>query len=443
MTGVRGARGVRRAGAGRLAPVVLLAVCGGMACGGGGCGDAGSGSGEKTAAAEMAPVPAPEDLAMECVVPTPDASWEKARAQVGGPAAFLPRSIGGLVASTLHFPIGVAEAIDGRVPAVCAGTLAKDGSGGRGVLGVHLRWPDRLLDGLTRGDKARFDATTDGGTGIRILKARDAADSILAAGVFGHYLLIAVRDEDLTALGPYVARTMPVRAKEFPATGVRIAGAPEPPAIDFLARVPEAAMAGGVGAVAQRAFTTARERLATSFAGPMPFAGAFEGALALVPHLGGAEVRVVLDGRSTRVEISAGVRKGDAEARVRALQGGDVAPLLAMPRDTLAGLLVRRTPASPFAARGARRAGRQRGWGGGAIDDGERFRGACRLGKRHLRGGDGSGGDGCGGGGGCGRGRRRGRATPGGSAGTDGVGGRGCGGGSRAWWSWIWRRRSA
>ncbi|MEZ4295468.1 MAG: hypothetical protein R3B70_10875 [Polyangiaceae bacterium] len=257
---------------------------------------------------------------------------------------------------------------------------------GRGVFGVHLRWPDRLLDGLTRGDKARFDATTDGGTGVKILKARDPADAILAAGVLGHYLLIATRAEDLTALGPYVARTMPVRAKEFPATGVRIAGAPEPPAIDFLARVPEAAMAGGVGALAQRAFTTARERLATSFAGPMPFAGAFEGALALVPHLGGAEVRVVLDGRSTRVEISAGVRKGDAEARVRALQGATWRRCSDAARYAR-GAAERRTPASPFAAPGARRAGRQARMGLGAIGDGERLRGACRLGKRHLCGG--------------------------------------------------------
>ena len=309
------------------------------------CGDSPPSGGAAVAGTvELPPLPPPPDLALECVLPTPDASWEKARAQIGGAASFLPRTMGGLVTVLLHFPIAVSESIDGRVPAVCAASFSNDGAA-RGVLGVHLRWPDRLVDGLTKGQEARFEAKVDPATQITVLAARDPKDATLPSGVLGNYLLIAARPEDLTALGPYAARTMPGRAKDFPTAGVRVAGAPVPPPVDLMARVPPSAMAGAIAAAASRAWTTLSERATAVLPPPLPFAGAANDALALLPHLDGAELRVAIGGRGLRIEATAPVRKGaDAEAKVRAFSAGDAAPLLAMPKDTLAGVLVRRMP---------------------------------------------------------------------------------------------------
>ena len=317
------------------------------------CSDSGPSGAASSGPAALPALPPPPDLAIECVLPTPDASWEKARAQIGGAAAFLPKSAGGLVAVTLHFPIAVSEAIDGRSPAVCAATLAAGDAAPRFVTGVHLRWPDRLLDGLTKGADARFEVATDPATRIEILKARDPKDAVMAAGVSGNYLLLAARPEDLTALGPYVARTMPSRAKDFPTAGVRLPGTAAPgaaapggaPAADFLARVPPAAMGGPIAAAAARAWSGLTERLAGKLPIPVLDAETGKAALALLPDLDGADVRVTLDERSTRVEASAPLRPGSpGDARARALAAGDVTPLLALPKDTLAALLLRRAP---------------------------------------------------------------------------------------------------
>ncbi len=327
----------RRASA-ALAALVLAATA---------CGDGSSSSGAaQGASAAEAPAPAaPEDLAFECVLPAPDATWAKARAEIGGAAAFLPSTAGGLVAVTLHFPLAVSEAIDGRVPAVCAATLAKDAGAPRGVLGVHLRWPDRLLDGLTKGEGARFTARTDAATQIQLIEARDPKDGTIASGVLGNYLLLAARAEDLIALGPYVARAMPARAKDFPTAGVRIAGAKEEAPIDLVARVPGAALRGPIAAAGARAWADLAARIASTLPVPLPFVDDAGAALAVLPDLESAEIRVTLGERTTRLEATGLLRKGSAgEVAARALAVGDAGPLLVLPKETLAAAFARRLP---------------------------------------------------------------------------------------------------
>jgi hypothetical protein len=326
---------VRRVGA----AVALAGALG--ACGGGSSGS-GAPSGEAAAAA-LAPVPAPADLALECVLPVPDATWSKTRAEVGGAAAFLPTTAGGLVAVSLRFPLALSESIDGRVPAVCAATLAKDGSDAHAVIGVHLRWPDRLVDGLTKGSEARFTARNDPATHIDVLEPRDAKDASYATGVLGNYLLIASRAEDLAALGPYVARTMPGHAKDFPTGGVRIAGVAEQPPLDLVARLLPAA-SGAVAAMGGRAWSLLGERALSKLPVPFPFGDDAAAALAVLPDVDGAELRVTIGDHATVVEATAPLRKGSAgDKAARALGVGDAAPLLSLPKDTLAAALFRRT----------------------------------------------------------------------------------------------------
>ncbi len=339
--------GVAHGSATRAASWMLVAIAL-SACGDG---SSGSGSGSSSAIVEPPPPPAPADLALECVLPAPDATWAKTRAEIGGAAAFLPTTAGGLVAVSLHFPLAVSEAIDGRVPAVCAATLAKDADAPHGVLGVHLRWPDRLVDGLTKGAEARFTARTDAGTQIQILEARDPKDATIASGVLGNYLLIAARAEDLIALGPYVARAMPARAKDFPTAGVRIAGAKEEAPIDLVARVPGEALRGPIAAMGTRAWATFAQRIASMLPVPLPFTEDAGAALALMPDLEGAELRVTIGERTTRVEARAPLRRGSAgDAAARTLAAGDAAPLLALPKETLAAAFARRTPGAPGSA---------------------------------------------------------------------------------------------
>lgn len=324
----------------------------GLACAIAGCGDSSAGSGSSAAPPPLPTVAAPSDLAMECVLPQPDATWTKTRNGIGGMAAFLPTTAGGLVAVSLRFPLALSEAIDGRVAAVCAATLAKDSDVARGVLGVHLRWPDRLIDGLTKGAEAKFSARTAAASMV-VLEAKDPKDATSAIGVMDNYLLIAGRAEDLAALGPYVARTMPSKAKEFPTAGVRIAGAKEEAPIDLVARVPAAALGGPIAASGKRMWSVLAERMADKLPVPISFAGDADAALAVLPDLEGAELRVTIGDASTRIEATAPVRKGSAgDATTRGIAAGDAAPLLALPRDTLAGAFFRRIAGAPSAAPG-------------------------------------------------------------------------------------------
>ncbi|HVY47852.1 MAG TPA: hypothetical protein VHB21_18320, partial [Minicystis sp.] len=155
------------------------------------------------------PVPAPEGLLANGFLPTPERTWGRARAAIGGPAAFFPQSFGGLVATALGLPITAASEIDGDVPALAAISAPPGGAGkARFVAGVHVKVGDRLLDQLTRGDAARFSSTTDGATHIALLTPKTGGKST-ALGLLGNWLLVSSKKDDLLALGPYVARTMP------------------------------------------------------------------------------------------------------------------------------------------------------------------------------------------------------------------------------------------
>ncbi len=85
-----------------------------------GCSSSSSGPDGGTAEAPLTPVPAPEGLLATGFVPTPDATWARARAAIGGPSAFFPQSFGGLAATGLGLPITVAGEIDGDVPVLAA-----------------------------------------------------------------------------------------------------------------------------------------------------------------------------------------------------------------------------------------------------------------------------------------------------------------------------------
>ncbi|WP_437725724.1 hypothetical protein [Sorangium sp. So ce861] len=277
------------------------------------------------------PVPTPAGLIAEAFLPTPDATWAKVRALVGGSAALLPGSVGALAASLLGLPIAVASEIDGNVPALGVAVDAPDRPRPRAALGLHVKDGARLIDQLTRGEGARFRATPDAATSIARLEPLQGVSPV-ALGVLGNYLLVAETPGDLTALGPYVARTMPQA---------------QVPKEDLAIELPRHALEGPVLRAARSAWDRARGPEGALAATAVPLAPMVEGALAVLGDLERARLTLTLD-ESAHLRASGTPKPGGGPASKASaeLAVGDVTPLLDLPADALVGILVRDRAAS-------------------------------------------------------------------------------------------------
>lgn len=279
----------------------------------------------------LSPVPAPAGLIAEAFLPTPDATWARVRALVGGPAALLPGSAGALAASLLGLPIAVASEIDGNVPVLGAAVEAPGQPRPRAALGIHVKDGGRLIDQLTRGEGARFRAKPDAATSIALLEPLQGTSPV-ALGVLGNYLLVAESPGDLTTLGPYVARTMPQA---------------QVPKEDLAIEIPRPAIEGPVLRAARSAWDRARGPDGAPAATAVPLAPMVEGALAVLGDLERARVTLVLD-ENAHLRVSGTPKAGGGPASKAStdLAVGDVTPLLDLPADALAGILVRDRAAS-------------------------------------------------------------------------------------------------
>jgi hypothetical protein len=322
-----------RAAFGLVVPVVF-----GSSLGLGGC--ATKAPQEVAAAAEdLSPLPAPEGHLADLFVPAPEATWTKARALVGGPAAFFPQSFGALAATLLKLPVAVAAEIDGAVP-VLGASLKKGPAPVQAAIGIHVKAGGRFVDQLTKGPEARFTGKLDEASRITVLTTKsDTPGAVpqVAMGVLGNYLLIALNAVDLAAVGPYVARTLPSR----PA-----------PREDVAIEVPEAALSGPVLAEAQRSWDNTRKGL-DQLGAPvlLPVASTVEMLLGVLAD--SKQARFTLDladtavhGRMTMTPKPGG---GAATKAIDEMAVGDLAPILDLPASALMGMLWR----EPAAVRAA------------------------------------------------------------------------------------------
>ncbi|WP_437336292.1 hypothetical protein [Sorangium sp. So ce394] len=307
----------------------LLALLLGLSAGALGCKS--RGAPDDAGVQGPSPVPAPAGLIAEAFLPTPDATWAKVRALLGGSAALLPGSVGALAASLLGLPIAVASEIDGNVPALGVAVDAPDRPRPRAALGLHVKDGARLIDQLTRGEGARFRATPDAATSIALLEPLQGASPV-ALGVLGNYLLVAETPGDLTALGPYVARTMPQA---------------QVPKEDLAIELPRHALEGPVLRAARSAWDRARGPDGAPAATAVPLAPMVEGALAVLGDLERARLTLTLD-ESAHLRASGTPKPGGGPASKASadLAVGDVTPLLDLPADALVGILVRDRAAS-------------------------------------------------------------------------------------------------
>lgn len=296
----------------------------------------GSGAGSAKTAEPLTPVPAPAGLIGDLFVPQPAAAWGKARAAVGGPAIFLPQSFGGLAATLAGLPITMAPEIDEAVPLV--GAAVRQGKGPlQAVVGVHVKQGDRFVDQLTRGEGARFNATVDAPSRVTILVEKVSPGAAqVALGVLGNYLLIAQKPADLTAVGPYVVRTLPTR----PAA----AGQAAKPQEDVIVELPEAALAGPVS----DAVRELRGRSEGAAAALVPVSGMLDQLLALLGDAAAARVTVGFDPATVHARAAVTPKPGGGPGGklVAEMAVGDAKPLLDLPDSTSLGVLWRESAAA-------------------------------------------------------------------------------------------------
>ena len=290
-------------------------------------------------AEDLSPIPAPEGHLADLFVPAPDAMWTKARALVGGPAAFFPQSFGALAATLLKLPVAVAAEIDGAVPVIGA-SLKKAPAPAQAAIGIHVKAGGRFVDQLTKGPDARFLGKLDETSRITVLTTKsDTPGAVpqVAMGVLGNYLLIALNAADLAAVGPYVVRTL----------------APRPaPKEDVAVEMPEAALSGPVLAEARRSWETTRAGL-DRIGAPvlLPVAGTVEMLLDVLAD--SKQARLTLDLAETavhaRMTMTPKPGGGAATKAIEEMAVGDLAPILDLPASALLGMLWR----EPAAVRAA------------------------------------------------------------------------------------------
>ena len=321
----------------RAALSLVLPICLGASAGVAGCSKAAPI--EAAAVVEdLSPIPAPTGHLADLFLPAPDATWTKARALVGGPAAFFPQSFGAFAATALKLPVAVAAEIDGAVP-VLGAALKRGAEPAQVAVGIHVKAGGRFLDQLTKGPESRFAGKLDEASRITLLTLKSetpGADPGVVMGVLGNYLLVAFHAADLIAAGPYIVRTLPSR----PA-----------PKEDLVVEMPEAALSGPVLVEAQRSWVSTRQDLDKLGAPILPVAGTVDMLLGVLADSKQARLALDLEATAVHARVTMTPKAGDGAAS-RALADmavGDLAPILDLPGSSLLGM-VWREPAAVRAA---------------------------------------------------------------------------------------------
>jgi hypothetical protein len=277
-------------------------------------------------AEDLSPVKAPDGLLADLVLPAPDATWAKARAIVGGPAAFMPQGFGALAATLLRLPITASAEIDDKMPALGA-ILKKPGESYGAAIGLHVKAGDRFVDQLTKGPEARFVEKRDEISRVRVLSPKDApaTGAPFVIGVLGNYLLVAQNAADLHAAGPYVARTLPSRPV---------------PAEDAVLDFPESALTGPIAQAVKKQWGAAREGIEGASAPAMPFTSTVDTVLSVLTDARHARLAVDLGTETVKarflLEPKAG--NGPAAKALAEMAVGDAGALLGLPSNALVGI---------------------------------------------------------------------------------------------------------
>jgi hypothetical protein len=152
-----------------------------------------------------APVAAPDGLLAELVVPTPAKLIADAR-EAAGEAIFMQRTVGGMMAELLGFPIRMAEQVEEALPVV--GAARKDGF----AVAIRVRSGDRFVEQITRGEDGTFASEADGD--FTWLTPRPTARRARVAATIAKHddsVVVGSSRDAVRALAPYLTRTLAPR----------------------------------------------------------------------------------------------------------------------------------------------------------------------------------------------------------------------------------------
>jgi hypothetical protein len=298
---------------------------------------------ELAPAPDLPAVPAPADLAADIFVPNPEAAFKNIRTRVAGPLTLLPATFPSMMVTVLGLTPQLLEQIDGKSPAF--GVITDDGKRVVVVMGVHVRNGPRTVQLLTEGADAKYTAKANG-DGVTLLEPKPTLTSRAAAlGVAGNYLLSAETAEDLVRCGPYVTRTLPKRPKQEG---------------EIVLVAPGSALKGPIVKRIRETWDSFREdrekedEELRKNKGRKPDFGEPAAALAdvggkvetittLLSDLSDATLRIDTDatGIHAKMTMTPASDSGAAAMEFSSMVVGDLAPLLAMPQDTVLGVLLR------------------------------------------------------------------------------------------------------
>ncbi|MEO6419295.1 MAG: hypothetical protein ABIP39_07820, partial [Polyangiaceae bacterium] len=305
--------------------------------------DAPPGEGAAATLAVEAPVPAPEGLLADLVVPAPDATWSKLQRGIGGAMALFPTSTGGLLCALAGIDPSVGPEIDGASPVF--GAVAQDPDGLAYAFAVKLVEARRAQTVLVDAEGARYSAKEEGG--MTTLSAKGGAPLRTAIAIArGGYLIVAGKAEDLARLGPYVHRTLPTRPL---------------PSSSAVLEIPHAALVGPVKKTLLAdwaAFRADKEQQdakmrqehggrAPDFADPKAILtildGLVQSRVALLADLDRAKAVVEVGDAEVHAELTLVPMSGDGPASqlVTSMHPGDARSVLEAPSDALLALSTR------------------------------------------------------------------------------------------------------
>lgn len=299
------------------------------------------------ASATLAEAPAPASLIAELSLGNPKETWQKARLLGGDYAQALPSSLPVLLAASLSLPPAAAGSLDESVPVVGVLLSRPDSAEPDIVIGMHVLSGAELVASLTLGDGAKFRRMDVGPRVVRLVSAPGAAEFNGALGVSGNYLLLATQPSALNDAARFVAEGVSKRARTEPGLTLRATESSLTGALSRRLRE---------GWQARRAALSARDRQerdakgrAPDFADPQVLLTGVDNTIEswLTVLESSREVSLSLTPESDR--LSAELRltpsqDGAAALLSRELVVGSAAPLLQLPSNTAAALLMRGEP---------------------------------------------------------------------------------------------------
>ncbi len=291
-----------------------------------------SSGGDESAPVALSPVAAPDGLLAEITVNNPDFFWGHLQRGVGGLAALLPGTLGGLVTSFGSVDPSLAPTIDGASPAY-AGIIARGADDFGWAVAVTLTDLPHARATLVDGESAHYDGKEDGIWTILTRKggASSSPGPQIAISKNG-MLVVADNASDVKGIGEYLARTMPSRARQ---------------ATDVAIDVPRTALSGPLHdrlAAAWTNFKTEKQAQAdqakkdhgraADFGDPSGILtladGAVQKRLALLADLQNAHISIETDATSITIDalLSANDGNGVASQAIAGMKVGEATPLL-------------------------------------------------------------------------------------------------------------------